>query len=80
MNRSLRGADSSGQLVRPDVLLGHSPGEVTVMVATGGLMAERGAVLLCERHGWACLSGPADQLKRLEDFATSRGVTVTPCM
>ncbi|MCG8927696.1 acyltransferase domain-containing protein [Lentzea sp. CC55] len=35
--------------VRPDVLLGHSLGEITALVAADGLAVEDGAILLCER-------------------------------
>ncbi|WP_434444096.1 ACP S-malonyltransferase [Lentzea sp. E54] len=35
--------------LRPDVLLGHSLGEITAMVAAEGFTVEDGALLLCER-------------------------------
>ncbi|MEU7476522.1 acyltransferase domain-containing protein [Lentzea sp. NPDC042327] len=35
--------------LRPDVLLGHSLGEITAMVAAEGITVEDGARLLCER-------------------------------
>ncbi|MFB7493725.1 ACP S-malonyltransferase [Streptomyces sp. NPDC056161] len=35
--------------LRPDVVVGHSLGEITALVAAGGLTVEDGALLLCER-------------------------------
>ncbi|GGU81528.1 ACP S-malonyltransferase [Lentzea flava] len=57
--------------LRPDVLLGHSLGEITAMVAAEGITVEDGARLLCERT--RALQAHASDDAATAAFRLSRG-------